>query len=361
MRHLLWRGSPAIVFIADKMRFLRGVLYIVVFFIGLTSCGKHNEEAIPSPSHSVYYWKTIFRLDRAETEFLKRKSIRKIYLRYFDVDYNESGLPVPVGTVQFDSKVPRGIKVIPVVYIENHCLGNVDGLADKIVKRVLTMSFANDIVTDELQIDCDWTDGSRQKYFDMLGQIRKLLNVQGHYIVSATIRLHQLEQSVPPVDYGVLMCYNTGNLRDYQSENSVLSVKDVLPFVNSHFENYPLSLCAAYPLFGWNLLFEHGQFKTILRDINLSDASLYKKVSDKRYVVIRSHTVPSPDPNSFGMMVRAGDEIKVDEVPYLTIRKVQSILENKRPDIDRQVVLFSLNSINKNKITNYEMDKIYSH
>lgn len=327
----------------------------------IASCSRHQEGAIPAPARSVYYWKTVFSLDSAETTFLKSQAIKKIYLRYFDVDFNNQGEPVPVGTLQLDTKIPKGIKVIPVVYIENHCLDKAEDLAAKIVKRVLTMSAANDITTDELQLDCDWTNSTQQAYFNLLSEVKQLLRAEGHYTLSATIRLHQLALPAPPVDYGVLMCYNTGNLRNYNSDNAILNINDVLPFVRHHLEDYPLSLCSAYPIFSWNLLFERGQFKAILRDINLADATLYKKVSDKKYIVLRSHTVPIPDPNSFGMMVRAGDEIKVDAVSSQTIREVQSILEKKRPEIDRQVILFSLNSINNNKISTHEMDQIYSH
>ncbi len=343
------------------MKIVKLLLGVSVLLLGFVSCTGHKEGNVPDSARSVYYWKTVFKLDNAEMNFLKNRAVKKIYLRYFDVDYNEQGVPVPVGTLQFDSKIPQGIRVIPVVYIENHCLEKAGGLAEKIVKRVQAMSKANDIEADELQLDCDWTLRSRSVYFDLLSHVRKLLNEERNCRISATIRLHQLGQPAPPVDYGVLMCYNTGNLRDFQTENSILDIKDVRPFVRRYLEKYPLPLCAAYPVFSWKLLFENGQFRAILRDVDLSDSSRYRKISANRYIVLRSHSVPIPDPNSFGLMVRAGDEIKVDEVSARTIREVQSVLEGKRPLIDRQVILFSLNSINNNKFTPYEMDQIYSH
>lgn len=346
--------------ISGEMRELRFILCITVMFIAFASCSRQQDDAIPSPARSVYYWKTVFKLDSTETDFLKIHSVKKIYLRYFDVDYDEKGKVVPVGTVRFESKIPSGTKIIPVVFIEKHCLNNTGGLAEKIVNRVLKMSEVNGISIDELQIDCDWTKGTRKAYFDLLSEMRKLLK-EDAYLISATIRLHQLKQPAPPVDYGVLMCYNTGNLRDYKCENSILDAKDVAPFVRHHLERYKLPLCGAYPVFSWNLLFEMGQFKTILRDIDISDSTLYKKVSDKRYIVMRSHTVPVPDRDSFGLMVRAGDEIKVDDVSVETVMDVQRMLERKRPNIDRQVILFSLNSINNNKIKPYEIDEIYNH
>lgn len=336
-------------------------LLTIVLLISISSCSKHTDKEVPNPTNAVYYWKTIFRIDSPEATFLKRHNIRKIYLRLFDVDYNAQGVPIPIGTVQFKSKIPKGIQIIPVIYIENHCLDKADGLAAKIVKRVLTMADTNQFSINELQIDYDWTNSSRASYFTLLSEIKKLLNEQGKFLLSATIRLHQLSQPTPPVDYGVLMCYNTGNLHEYQAESSILSIKDVLPFVYRRLANYTLPLCGAYPIFSWNLLFEQQQFRTILHEVDLSDTTLYRKISDRNYKVLRSHTVSIPDPNSFGLMVRAGDEIKRDEVSIQTILEVQRLLESKRHNIDRQVILFSLNSINNNKFTAHEMDQIYSH
>ena len=49
--------------------------------------------------------------------------------------------------------------------------------------------------------------------------------------ISSTIRLHQLAQTPPEADYGVLMCYNTGDLKDFNTKNSILDVKDVKPYL----------------------------------------------------------------------------------------------------------------------------------
>jgi hypothetical protein len=339
-------------------------LYIfatTVMLISMASCGSRHDDMVPSPAPAVYYWKTVFKLDGIQQQFLRRHAIKKIYLRFFDVDFNEQRVPIPMGTVQFDSKVPSGIEIIPVVYIENHCLERPHDLAQNIVKRVLTMASTNNINIKELQIDCDWNNRSRRTYFELLHDIKSQLDRRGHFLLSATIRLHQLSQPVPPVDYGVLMCYNTGNIHDYNTANAILDAKEVRPFINKRLADYRLPLCAAYPAFGWKLLFEKGQFRTILREIDLTDSTLYRRISDKKYIVLRSHSVAVPDPNSFGLMVRAGDEIKIDEVSANTLFKVKSMLEAKRPNINRQVIIFSLNSINTNKLSAYEMDKIYRH
>lgn len=101
-----------------------------IILIGMASCSSRHNDMVPLPAPSVYYWKTVFKLDSIQKQFLKRHAVKKIYLRFFDVDFNEQQTPIPMGTVQFES-APSGIHIIPVVYIENHCLEERCDLAQK--------------------------------------------------------------------------------------------------------------------------------------------------------------------------------------------------------------------------------------
>lgn len=334
-------------------------LFALLILAILSSCSR-SDETVPAPAPSVYYWKTVFQLDSVEQSFIREHNIRKMYLRFFDVDLDSHQSPVPVGTVQFANPIPKDLQIIPVVYIEHSCLNQTCDLARLIVKRVLEMADTNDIPIEELQIDCDWTTSTQHDYFELLHHIRKELSTHSHFLLSATIRLHQLAQTPPPVDYGVLMCYNTGNLRNYLTRNAILDTKDVIPFLK-FLSEYDLPLCAAYPIFNWKLLFDNQRFRAILRDEDLADTTYYKQYSPQHFRVIRTHSVASPDPTSFGMMVWAGNEVKVDTVSASTILNVQELLENKRPTINRQVVIYSLNSTLINNYSYHEMDQVYRH
>ena len=333
-------------------------LLFCVFCLSLFSCAGHYDKVLPDPAPSVYFWRTVFRLDPTEMKFLRIHGVKKMYVRFFDVEPDGRQQPMPVGTIRFVTPVPKDIKVIPVVYVEHTCLQHVADLAEKIVKRVSTMAETNNLSINELQIDCDWTISTQKEYFDLLRKIRTMLAEKGTYLLSTTIRLHQLSAEKPPVDYGVLMCYNTGNLRDYLAVNSILSEKDVRPYL-SQLRKYSLPLCVAYPVFDWKLLFERGQFRAILREADLSDPTLYRRKAPHLYQVVRTHSLASPDPESFGLMLRVGDEVKVDEVTASDILHIQSLIEEERPEIHRQVVIYSLNSPDINKIKPYEMDQIY--
>ena len=46
--------------------------------------------AMEVTGNAVYYWKTRFELKPSETAFLQENDIKRIYLRYFDVDYERN-------------------------------------------------------------------------------------------------------------------------------------------------------------------------------------------------------------------------------------------------------------------------------
>ena len=132
------------------------------------------------------------------------------------------------------------------------------GLAEKIVKRILQMNETNGIRNvREIQIDCDFTSRSMKAYYQFLSSVGTVLSeswVDSLRTVptelSTTIRLHQLSMPAPPVDYGVLMIYNTGDPRKFDERNPILDIRDVSPFLN-RLDKYPLPLAAAYPVFSW--------------------------------------------------------------------------------------------------------------
>ena len=54
----------------------------------------------------------------------------------------------------------------------------------------------------------------------------------------------------PPVDYGVLMIYNTGDPQQFMEKNPILDIRDVQPYLR-YLADYPLPMAAAYPVFQW--------------------------------------------------------------------------------------------------------------
>ena len=230
-------------------------LLIMLLLMALSACEKQSSRMTLESGNAVYYWRTDLRLDSAEKAFLAQYHINKVYCRYFDVVMSDSGEPKPNATISFSDTLPDSIEIIPTVYITEDCMHERhEGLAEKIVKRILQMNETHDIRNvSEIQIDCDYTSKSRKLYYQLLEEIRSFLTPHSSLLtprLSTTIRLHQLSMPAPPVDYGALMIYNTGDPRKWEERNPILDFRDVAPYLR-RLDSYPLPLAAAYPVFQW--------------------------------------------------------------------------------------------------------------
>jgi hypothetical protein len=242
-----------------KKRMVIAILGVIsMMLVGCTQPKELPEE------NAVYYWRTDLRLDSTERAFLATYNIKKVYCRYFDVVINDTATgPMPNATIHFNDTLPDGIELIPTVYITENCMHQPHkGLAQKLVQRIKQMNETNDIKNvHEIQIDCDYTERSRQTYYEFLKEVRaawlKQLNPDdtSTHILSTTIRLHQLAMEAPPADYGVLMLYNTGDPRKWTERNPILDIRDVSPYLK-RLDDYPLPLAAAYPVYSWLMVIQ---------------------------------------------------------------------------------------------------------
>ena len=310
--------------------------------IGFTSCSQGKAE---KTLRSAYYWSTIWQLDSNKMNFIRKHHINRLYVRYFDVVKNADGEIMPNATLHFntfeedgngnkhESLIPEGIEIIPVVYIVNDCLktNRKTGkyLVDKILLRILQMNEANDIKrVKEIQIDCDWTASTQKAYFDFLEKLRVKAKAK-QIKLSATIRLHQLSMTPPPVDRGILMMYNTGDVKQLSCQKPILDMKDVAPYIQ-HLGSYPLPLAAAYPLFSWHILFREGKFIGIMH----ADDDFPVLPSDS--IVIRK-----PEMNDIMEAVRS--------------------INHQNEDINNEVILFDLNTDNIKRFNSEDYEKIFNH
>ena len=280
--------------------------------------------------HSMYYWRTVYELDSTEQAFLQEHKVERLYMRYFDVVLNDEGEAVPNATLAFRSPKRDGVEVVPTVFIMNDCmLSPPSDLAGKLLERVVQMSETNDMgEVREIQVDCDWTLRTRERYFAFLQQLQALAHERDIQL-STTIRLHQLSQPVPPADKGVLMVYNTGDVKDLQCEHPILDLKDVEPYLR-YLKRYQLPMSAAYPLFQWKVLFRNGRFVGILH-------------ADDELPVLST------------------DSIVVRQPDMEHIMEAKHRLGRLRPDLHKEVILYDLQQKNITKFNHHEYEEIFNH
>ena len=241
--------------------------------------------------NAVYYWRTEWRTDSMERAFLQHYHINKVYCRYFDVVMNGDGEPMPNATIRFVQGPLAGVKLIPTVFITENCMHQKhQGLAKKLVDRIVQMNETNDISgVDEIQIDCDFTARNLKNYYNFLQEVRDEAQKHGMQL-STTIRLHQLSMPIPPVDYGVLMVYNTGDPNKFNERNPILDMRDVLPYLR-YLADYELPLAAAYPTFRWIRNFDgvHLEHTVEADEILKVKRAMEKKRPELRNTILTYH------------------------------------------------------------------------
>ena len=92
--------------------------------------------------NSIYYWRTTFELDSAETAYLKKHNVTRMYLRMFDVVTEHDFLnnvmeAVPIATTKFVTPVPEGVEIVPVVYITIDALRAMAGREEEYADSLL--------------------------------------------------------------------------------------------------------------------------------------------------------------------------------------------------------------------------------
>jgi hypothetical protein len=313
------------------------IRFIVIFLLPILclSCG---EPALTKPEKgSFYYWQTTWQWSAKEEAYSRGLAIEELYVRFFDIDWDEhERVAMPVSPLMMGAKhtpLPAHIAVVPTVFITNRTMRNlpdaqVADLAGKVWEKIQIQARA--IFTDNplkmIQLDCDWSGETREKYFNFCKALRARILPA---LLSATIRLHQVKYApqtgIPPIDKGVLMCYNVGNINGSNTTNSILDI-DILQKYSKAIENYPLPLDIALPAFSWGVLQRRGIVIKLLPEVVEADLDKDKgQMQDRQtWEVQKAHYLG-------GSYLYEGDKIRIEKTtPNLLEKALKEILLQKR-------------------------------
>lgn len=304
---------------------MRKIGFILILIWWLTTCTQQTSD---KSIRSAYYWSTTFDTDTAKLSFYKQHHISRLYVRYFDVVKDNDGKLIPNATIEFKDQPPKNMEIVPTVFIVNNCMQSDDPeLAGHILKRILQMNKTHDIEgVKEIQIDCDWTKRTEAAYYRFLTKLRDLASQHG-IEVSATIRLHQLAYTPPPISKGTLMVYNTGDFTRLDKEKPILDIKDVKPYLH-YLKSYDLPLNAAYPIYRWQQLFRQGKFAAIL----------YR---DDQHPILPTDSIVTREPS------------------VQDIQEVQHEIQKVRKNVHQEIILFDINKYNISRYKHEDYEKIY--
>lgn len=340
---------------------VKKILFLPLLFL-LFSCENTKVE------RAFYYWKSndYSASSNKEKDILVNQDIKKLYVKFFEVDYSDAMGSYPISKTSFslysycDEKKTPHYEVIPTVYIKNIVFQksnekDLDKLADNV--NFLINKYTNErldsLKISEIQIDCDWTASTKDKYFYFLKKLKPISQKE----ISATLRLYPYKypdkMGVPPVDKVTLMCYNLINPLADQSKNSILDLKELESYLNIE-KKYPLHLDVALPVYSWMQVYQNNQFTNVLYDVK--DIKPHLKEIKPLWYEVQKDTVIN-----YETYLRTGDKIKYEEVTADKINKAIAIIK-KNINFDKEitVILFHLDENQLNNYTDEEISHFYS-
>jgi hypothetical protein len=317
-----------------------------------------------SPKRGFYYWKTEWSGSSAILRTLSLGHIDRLYIRFFDLAWNDDAFEAqPVAPLRFEAAPPSGVEIVPVVYITNAVFlkiaySDVEPLAERVWTKVSRMASARGVVFDELQIDCDWSDGSQRNYFHFVDLLSRRLHAE-HRIVSSTIRLHQVKYvqrtGIPPAARGMLMFYNFGRIEADNPRSSIFNTADASRY-SSFIAAYPLTLDVVLPAFSWSIHSRDGQVLGLLEHVTADDVASFEgfgRLATNRYTATRSFFFR-------GRYFVAGDRLLMETTtPGLT--REAALLAKRGAGRHRTygtVALFDLNETLSNIYSGAELETI---
>lgn len=345
----------------------RTALKIAIFFAALVvgaGCAPQERKT----SRAFYFWKSALKADSTEQQALRRHQVKDLYVKFFDVTWNtQLEKPEPAAKILIDSASKaffkkENINLIPTVFITNETLENiipdaVNKLGERIYYLLSGLLDENDLLNiKEVQFDCDWTESTRDKYFELL-RYMKMLPKLADKKMSVTIRLYQCKYKdkagIPPANRGLLMCYNMGNLKNPQTKNSILETTELQQYIGN-LNDYPLPLDIALPLFDWTVLFRQGQYTGLISNLPSSflDSNLCK--TDGNYKEMQVDTLLN------GYELKKGDRLREEKSSYEEIMKAAAALKPQLITPEFKVVLYHLDATVLKKYSTDELEKIYS-
>ncbi|SMO66271.1 hypothetical protein [Flavobacterium nitrogenifigens] len=289
------------------------------------------------------------KFSETEKEALKENNVQKLYVRYFDIGLHpESNFPIPISPIRFEENL-KGYTIVPVVFIQNKVMLqpnlDVNDLAQKTFGFIEQINSKNKIVSQEIQIDCDWTLKSKENYLKFIEVFKKLSKKK----LSATIRLHQVKYfkktKIPNVDSGVLMYYNMGSIAP-DSLNSIYDQKVAERYLKS-LKKYPLHLDFAFPIYSWGVHIREN--KVIGLRSKMSSASLEKDSNFEKTSPIFFRVKHSNYKN--GVFYEENDLLKIEEIKPEDLKEMAEDLQGHLVEKPNEIIFYDLDEFNLN---NYE-------
>lgn len=341
----------------------RTIFYFSLFLlvVSLITACKSGSGNNYDRKHAFYFWTGNFIFNSTDSLNLAKTETQKIYVKLFEVVF-EGDKPQPSSAIYFNDPVPSYLEMVPTVFITNETFKaidsiRVDSLCENVFLRLKLQLNGMKLwdKTQEVQFDCDWSESTRDKYFYFLQLMKKKMN---KISLSCTIRLYQYKYykkaGVPPIDKGLLMCYNVNDLRNPNNDNSIFNKTEVMNYVKD--VSYPINFDLALPVFSWAVRFKNGYFDGLMNQLSnkdiANDTSFVKLDKENTYKCLY-------DGYYKDFYVQKDDVIKIEEPNIDEVIEVKNYLAKTNSDKMKDITLFSYSQQTIDKLTHEKLLEIY--
>ncbi|MBP7865654.1 MAG: hypothetical protein KA419_06860 [Acidobacteria bacterium] len=317
----------------------------------------------PAARRAFFYWRTVFVLSEGERAVLQDRGVSRLYLRFFDVTWDAaSGRALPAGRLVWRDAPPPGIEIVPVVFLRNEVFGHAPDpaeLAGRVWKLAGSLAAGAGVVFRELQVDCDWTDGTRTAFFAFCRALKALGAASGTRL-SVTVRLHQVKYrdrtGVPPADRALLMFYNVGRIEADPRRPSIFNPEDAARYT-PFLEGYPLPLDAALAVFSWAVHGRAGRVVGLIEKVSVPDldaSPFLRRTAPGRYT--------AAEPAFFrGAYLMQGDTLALEaSTPALAREAAELLSKHFRPRGAFTLALFDLDGKNLAAWTPEDLEAVFT-
>jgi len=303
------------------LKYLLPILIIPLF----AACSK------PAKEHTInfYYWKTNVQFGETEKDYFRRLDCEKLYIRFFDIDQESDGYPMPKAKITLFNPKDLKAEYVPVVFITNRTFAdmkysNPERLAEDVDELIQKIVQKNNIpAIDEIQIDCDWTASTRTTFFAFLKQLKEKSGKK----ITCTLRLHQVKDrelaGIPPADKAYLMCYATASPKDTNAGNSILDMQ-LLKNYTKDINTYPLALDIALPLYSWGVVTNHRGEIRLINNVDISGMvpDYLKETGANTYEAVDDFFLQ-------GIYINKGFTLRIERIDPSLLNEAKTYLNSK--------------------------------
>jgi hypothetical protein len=322
----------------------------------------------------VYYWKNDDAyLSNAECAFLETSGVKKMYVKFFEVKaigeaetqpYAQTHLVFEPCRALFQDSAKAAnnqqIAIIPTVFVRNELFlpsnkADLGLLADRVlglIDQIYAEKFEhNGHEVHEIQIDCDWTKKSKERYFAFLNQVK----TKSRKTISCTLRLYPYRypniMGVPPVDKTMLMCYNLISPFSDDQKNSILDLEELESYIKPA-PKYPLHTDIALPVFSWIISYHDDRFSGMINTSFLSKKPVLKPIRPMWFEV-------QQDIELSDRYLRAGDQLKIEKLSDTDLQSAIRLIKKHVPlDSQTTIALFQLD---ETQLGQYSSENLLSY